>query len=128
MVPQGSVLLNTQVFASLTARINAAQTCAELQAATTEALDSLIAIKAAITAQIALLAPILALLTAPTNPTALITWVGNFITSFLTPYVVPHATYLIQLTDMAAQVTSLVSAITAKEAAFAGCTITIPSY
>lgn len=128
MIAQGSTLLNTAMLNSLTTRVNRAGSCAELQALATEAMESLIAVKGGMTAQLALLAPILALLTAPTSPTEVITWVADFITSFLTPYVVPYATVTAQLAELTTQVATLAAAMESKAAAFESCALTIPAF
>jgi hypothetical protein len=127
VVPQGSVILNTAYFASLTEAINAAGSCAELQVLASQAIASLNANQSAINAQIALLAPMLALLTAPSaSPTAIVTYLETLISAYLTPMLKPAVTYATQLTDLTAQIATMTAAITSKAGAFPSCSITIP--
>jgi hypothetical protein len=127
-VAQGSTIFNTQVIDTITAQVNAAQSCAELQALITSRMDSLIATKLGINDQIALLAPLVSLVTAPTNPAEVLTWITNFITGFLEPYILPYNNYSLQLIQFEAQVTTLVAAMTAKANSFEHCTVTIPVF
>lgn len=126
MQPQGTALLNAAFFASLTAQAQNIETCAELQALATTAMASIQAEKNAIEAQITALAPILALLTAPTSPTAAVTWIANFITGVLTPQYKPYLNYATQLTDLAASIASFTSAIESAAALIPSCTVTVP--
>jgi hypothetical protein len=127
VVPQGSAILNTAYFASLTQAINGAGSCAELQALATEAIASLNANKAAVNAQIADLAPMLALLTAPSaDPTAIVTYLTSLITNFLTPMLKPSITYATQLTQLSTQIATMTAAITSKAGSFPSCSITLP--
>jgi hypothetical protein len=126
-VPQGSTNFNVAYFASLTNRINAALSCAELQSIVDNEFPSIQGVKDSITAQIALIAPILALLTAPAaNPTAIVTWLSTFITSFLTPYVVPYTTMAAQQTALLAQIAAIEAAVTSAQAKFPSCTFPLP--
>ena len=127
MIPQGSEIFNTQQIAALTTQVSAAASCADLQNLATDSIQSLLAYEDAINSQLAELAPMLALLTAPTSPTAVVTWVENYITNLLTPYLKPYVTYGTQLTEIAAQLAALEAAITSKAAEFTSCTITIPT-
>jgi trimeric autotransporter adhesin len=127
MNPQGTAPLNASYFAALTAQINAASSCAELQAITNTLIAGLNAYLATITSQTATLAPVLALLTPPDNPTAVITWVEDYISLYLTPMLAPYATYITQLAELAIQIASLTAAIESAEARFSACTITIPA-
>jgi hypothetical protein len=126
MNPQGSQIIDTTYFTASTAAVNAASTCAELQLIATEALTSLKALEAGVQAQLALLAPMLALLTAPTNPGAVITWIQTFITSYLTPQLVAYTTYTAKLAALVTQMANLTAAITAKAGSIPGCSITLP--
>jgi hypothetical protein len=127
MNPQGTAPLNASYFAALTAQINAASSCAELQAITNTLIAGLNAYLSTITSQTATLAPILALLTPPDNPTAVITWVEDYISLYLTPMLAPYATYVTQLAELTIQIATLTAAIESAEARFNACTITIPA-
>lgn len=125
--PQGSSLLNTSYFQSATNRINAATSCAELQAIVTETFESIQPVKTSISSELAKLQPILAMLSAPTtNPASIVTWIQSFITGFLTPLTQPSITYAAQLTALAAQIAALTAAITASQAKFPGCAVNVP--
>lgn len=126
-IPQGSEIFNTQYFASLIGRVNAAYSCAELQAIVTECMGSIQGVESAIGAQLAAINPILSLLTPPgANPTAIVTWLTTFITAYLTPYVKPTVTLAAQLVQLTAQIAALTAAITSAQSRFANCTISIP--
>lgn len=127
MQPQGTAPTNTEYFTKLTDQISGCTVCSDLQDQVNAAMATLQAYKSSITAQIELLGPILALLEVPTDPIAVVTWVGKFISGFLTPYVVPYTTYVTQLTDLVSQVEGLASAITEAAGKIkGGCSITVP--
>lgn len=127
MLPQGASLLNDSYFAALTARLQGAGSCEDLQALTNEVMASLSGVKDAIDAEVALLTPIVALLSGPAaNPTAIVTWITDFINGFLTPYTAPVLIYGEQLAALATQITALTAAISAKQAEFPSCSITVP--
>ena len=129
MQAQGTGFLNPNYFTSLTNRINAATSCAELQAATNDVIASLSAVKAGVNSELAVITPMLALLSPPAaNPSAIVTWITSFINVFLTPITRPHVTMYEQLVGMSMDITALISAITAKQATFSGCSISIPTY
>ena len=125
MEAQGSQIVNLSYFTNLTASINGASSCAELQALVTQAFSSLAAQEAAIKAELAALQPILALLSPPTLG-SIITWVTSFISLVLTPMIKPTITYAAQLTALAAQISALIAAISAAQAKFPSCSISIP--
>lgn len=128
MIIQGSQVVNTQYMQNLTESINAAGSCAEIQALVTEAFASISAIKAGIALELESLAPILALLSVPSaNPAAIVTWITSFITGFLTPAYKPTITYAAELAALAAQVSSLISAISLASGKFPSCSIGIPA-
>lgn len=120
--------LNTAYFTNLTAQINAASSCAEIQALATIAVDSLNDLTASITAQAAVIAPELALLTVPTNPTAVVAWVSNFITDYLTPQLASYTAYVAQLSALAIEAPAIIAAISAAAASIGSCSITIPTF
>lgn len=126
-VPQGSATLNTAYFDALIARINGFDVCADLQAAVNDATSSIGDVKAAINAEMAKLAPILALLTAPTSLGALITWAQNMINGVLQPIYQPYLTYEAQLIALATEISRLTAAISAAEARITSCSISIPT-
>lgn len=119
-------ILNTQYYTNLVDRINGVNSCQALQDVTTEALQALSEQQAAITEQMAAIQPMLALLNPPTSLNAIISWIGNFITSFITPAVKPYVTYQAQLVALTAQIAQVVDAIQNAKLKFPNCTITPP--
>lgn len=126
MIPQGSEILNLEYYVALNAQMNKARTCAELQALVNEALPSIAATKAAIEAEMAELLPMLALLSVPTDPTAVVTWVSNYISHILTPYLRPYTVYGAQLAALTSQIATLEALINTKASEFVACIIDIP--
>jgi hypothetical protein len=110
---------------ALTAQINAAPSCATLQAAATQAIATLTAQLAGMEAEVAAMLPMLALLDIPDTPAAAVTWISNFITAYLTPQLAPYAKLVLQVTELTAAIASLTAAITSKASSFENCTITI---
>lgn len=128
MLPQGTLPVNLDYFTSLQKRIDGVASCEELQALTAEAFESINASLAGVTAQLALLEPILALLEAPgANLSSLVTWITTFITSFITPYVRPYTIYAAQLAEISTQLAAVADAITSKSIDFPSCSVTIPA-
>ena len=126
MVPQGSTLLNTEYFDNLIETANNIQTCAELQLVANEAMASLGAVKEALNDEIAKLAPILALLTAPgVNLGQVVTWITNFIDGVLRPMYEPYITYEAQLILLTAKIAELTAALNDAAARIPHCTIHI---
>lgn len=121
-------VLNTAYFASVTAEINAATTCAQLQSIVTARLDSILAAQTSATVQLAAIEAMFSgLLTAPAaNPTAIVTWITSLINQYLAPQFVPATTLAAQLTALTTEIATLTSAINSKAAQFTSCTITIP--
>lgn len=126
MQGQGQIPFNKAYFDALSARVNRTTDCSELQALVAEAFASIQAQSDAITAQLAALTPMLALLNVPTSLGAVISWVGNFITSFLQPYLKPQITYAQQLTELAAAIAELTAAIQHAAGNIEFCTVTVP--
>lgn len=126
MQPQGAGPLNAAYFDSLTQQVNQVKTSAELQKLTDGLLPSLEANTSAINAQVAAFAPMLALLTPPTSPTAVVTWATDFITKILTPQLKPAITYATQAPLTLAATANLTAAIASASDRVANATITPP--
>ena len=127
MQPQGTALVNDAYFAEQQAQAAACAVCAELQTQVNEVMATIQAGKNALTAQLALLTPLVALLTPPgANLGSIVTWITSFITDFLTPYLVPFTNYSLQLTALEAKVAGLVTAFNNAAGNIHGCSITIP--
>ncbi len=126
MQPIGTGPINAAYFDALSETLDGCNGCAELQAQVNAVMADLQAYLDGIGIQIALIAPVLALLEVPTNPAQAVTWVQNFITSFLTPYVKPYEIYLTQIIELNNSVVTLIATINEVSARFTNCTITVP--
>ena len=126
-VGSGSVL-NTEYFNNIISQFGAVQNCAVLQAEVDQIWAGLQSQVNDINAQVAVLLPIISLLTAPgLDLGAIVTWITNFISAFLTPYAIPYTNYATQLTALIAQIATLTTAVNDAAARIGGsCTITIP--
>jgi hypothetical protein len=120
--------INSGYFTAVTAEINAATSCVQLQAIVTAKLDSILAAEASATAQLAAITAMFAgLLTVPAaNPTAIVTWITSLINQYLAPQFVPATTLAAQLSALTTEIATLTSAINSKASQFTSCTITIP--
>lgn len=126
MNPQGSGLINLEQYASMKDRINGAGSCSQLQIIASQILTSLNAENAAILSQLEKLAPIAALLEAPTSPEDVITWVSDFINGVLQPLYAPALVYPAQITARTAAILELTNTIAEKAQEFSECSITLP--
>lgn len=127
MQAQGQLPFNKAYFDALSARVNRTTDCSELQDLIAEAFASIQAQSDAITSQLAAITPLLALLNVPNSLGSLISWVGNFITSFLKPYLKPQITYALQLAELAAAIAELKAAIQQAAGNIKFCTVTVPA-
>jgi len=128
MNPQGSLPFNAETFDRLAEQINAVQSCAELQALTDEAMQSANALLSGIGAQMAALQPMMALLTAPgANPAQIVTWITDFISAVLQPYVKPMVVLPVQIAQVTAAIAKLQAAIGTASARIGSCSIEMPS-
>lgn len=118
--------VNTAYFAALTAQVNAASSCAELQVVAASALGSANTALASCSAQLATITPMLALLAVPAaNPTAIVTWISSLISEYLTPQLIPATTLALQVTEMTAAIVTLTAAIESAASKFPGCTVSV---
>ncbi|MCC7632574.1 hypothetical protein [Stenotrophomonas rhizophila] len=128
MNPQGSLPFNAETFERLADQINAVQSCAELQALTDEAMQSANALLAGIGAQMSALQPMLALLSPPgVNPAQIVTWITDFITAFLQPYVKPMLVLPLQIAQITAAIAKLQAAIESASSRIGSCSIEMPT-
>lgn len=119
-------ILNPNYFSNLVLSVNGAGTEAELQALVNTVFTDLSILQSNIDSQIALLAPLLAALTAPTGSFgSIISWANSLIT-VLTQQYKPYLTYPTQLVALASAVATLTTAINAAATA-KGFSITIPT-
>lgn len=126
MNPQGSSIINTSQYESMTERIESVKSCEQLQQVGAEIIASLNAETAAITAQFDKVFPLVALLTAPTSPDAVIDWIKGLIDNLITPLAKPAITYPTQIAARAVAITDLIDAINKKASEFQECSITLP--
>ncbi len=127
MNPQGSSIINTSQYESMTERIESVKSCEQLQQVGAEIIASLNAETAAITAQFDKVFPLVALLTAPTSPDAVIDWIKGLIDNLITPLAKPAITYPTQIAARAVAITDLIDAINKKASEFQECSITLPT-
>jgi len=113
MIPQGTSLVNAAFFTASVDAVNAATSCAALNAASSDAVASLEAEITTVTAQISLLAP---LIVSPTDLPSVLTWIG----SVIAPMVTTHTNCIAQLAELNTRLTTLTAAIAAKSASL-GC-------
>lgn len=124
MIPQGTSLIDTSYFDSLTAQVNGIQgtgACEEVQDIVDAAAASINAELTAIRAQIAKLLPATSLPSA--NLGSIVTWITNFAAPLITAYNNLIATEAAVLSAVA----NLEAAVAAAAARLTSCTITIPS-
>lgn len=127
MNPQGSSIINTSQYESMTERIESVKSCEQLQQVGAEIMASLNAETAAITAQFDKVFPLVALLTAPTSPDAVIDWIKGLIDNLITPLAKPAITYPTQIAARTVAITDLIDAINKKASEFQECSITLPT-
>jgi hypothetical protein len=117
--------LNLEYYQNLTKQVNNVGSCARLQELSTEAMGSLNAQIAGLNEQIAALQPLLALLQPPSaNLGQVISWITNFINTYLAPTIKPYTVELTQLTLITAQIAELQQAISSASVKFPNCHIT----
>lgn len=117
---------STQYITDLTDRINATNSCAELQKITHEVMGPLNTQITALEAQVTALAPFLALVTGPTDLPSVLTWIGNLIAAQIQPQVTAYGKLAGQIAALTTAVTSLTSAINSAASRIGNCTVTIP--
>ena len=127
MNPQGSSIINTSQYESMTKRIESVKSCEQLQQVGADIIASLNAETAAITAQYTKALALIDLLTAPTNPQAVIDWIKGLIDNLIAPLAKPAITYPTQIAARAVAVADLIAAINKKASEFQECSITLPT-
>ena len=127
MNPQGSSIINTSQYESMTERVESVKSCEQLQQVGAEIIASLNAETSAITAQFNKVYPLVALLTAPTSPDAVIDWIKGLIDNLITPLAKPAITYPAQIAARTVAITDLINAINKKASEFQECSITLPT-
>lgn len=126
MIPQGSTIINTQKYDDILAQIESANSCKVLQELTTKALESVKAEQDAIQAQSDKVAPLLDLLEAPTDPSAVIDWIKGLIDNLITPLTLPAINYPLQQAATAVKIAEILDAINKKASTFTDCSIDSP--
>lgn len=105
-------LINTAFFTNLIPSINAAATEEELQALVNKYSADLSQLEGTLTSQLAFMAPLLAVLTPPTDLGELVTWAGKIITVFTNMYK-PFVVMTAQLAALPAEIATLTAAVEA---------------
>lgn len=119
--------VNVEYFEGLQRSIEGCASCEQLQAVVDESFASVSATMESMTAELARLQPLLALLTAPgANPAQIVTWITDYIDGVLRPMLGPALTIPVQLAAITAQMAELPPLITAKMAQFESCSVPIP--
>ena len=112
---------------SMVKQIESVNTCQELQIILDDVTETLNAQKAALAEQLAALAPIQALLTAPgIDPSKIVTWITDFIAAQLAPQYQAYLKTVTELTELTSEITTVVSALSNKISTL-GCDISVPS-
>ena len=99
--------MNTQYFSSIIDQVNACTTCAQLAQVSSQASTQIGQLQADITAQLALLGP---LIIAPTDLPSVLTWINSMINTYLGP----QATLIAQQGILATQLSNILAAVSAK--------------
>lgn len=121
-------ILNLDYFINVKLQFEACETAEELQALVNEVYAQVALLNSTLQAQVDALAPLLSLLTAPTNPAEVITWITNFIGGPLTLMLKPSVVLDLQVTGVLAQVAEMTALILEIQSLkFPTFTITIPS-
>ena len=134
MQQQGTAATNPDFITNLTEQINGISICSELQELSDEVMQEIKFQLSGINLELDKLLPIHALLSPPTDLGSILSWINNLISSVITPLYKPYLTYIQQLTSLASELSTLVSAIEAAAARIGSCsismdvpTITIPT-
>ena len=106
--------------------IDSVATPADLQAVVDKAFNSLSGAKQGIEAELAHIAPLIALLSPPTTLSAIVTWIGSFITGVIEPMVLSQASLNLQRVELTTSVAKLTDAVARAEARVGG-SIKIPT-
>ncbi len=115
--------INPAWFAAALARMQAAESCAELQEHVTQAFGSISQLQGQMSAQLAALQPFLALVKPPTDLPSLLTWVENLITALVGPQAAAFTQLVSQEAALASRIASFTSSVQAIEHE---CSVTLP--
>lgn len=118
--------INTEYYSNVLKQIDEVTSCAQLQATTDIVITSLQKQLDIIAAQIAQIAPIAALLEAPTSPDEVIEWIGGLIEGVIKPLVAPIVTYQSQTAALLLVLGQIINKINEKAADFTNCEIVQP--
>lgn len=110
-------------FNNVKTQISTAGSCEALQAIAADVKNAIAEQEAAIAAQIAKLAPMLALLSVPTNPGQLLTWAANVIEHLITPIVAPYYLLTADLVQLTAELAAVLAAIEDALPKFPSCSV-----
>jgi hypothetical protein len=116
-------LINTEYYANVLKQIDEVTSCTQLQATTNQVIADIQKQIEVITAQIEKIAPIAALLEAPTSPDEVIEWISGLIEGVIKPLVAPIVTYQSQTAALVITLGQVINKINEKAADFNNCEI-----
>lgn len=119
-------LINTEYYAQVIKQIDDVTSCSQLQAATNQVVTDIQKQIDVITAQVEKIAPLAALLEAPTSPDDVIEWIKGLIDGVIKPLVEPALTYESQLAALVLQLGQIINKINEKKNDFDNCEIVQP--
>jgi hypothetical protein len=124
---QGTQIVNTALFDSLIAKINAAKNAVDLTRYVDQVMEPVHAQLSYVQAEIDRLAPFLALLNPPTtDPIKIVEWITKLIGLNIQPQVQAYYSYVSQIALLTAKVTQLEAAIRSAEQKFEGLSLPLP--
>lgn len=124
---QGTSPINTAMFDSLIAKINAAKNAVDLTRYVNQAMAPVNAQVSYVQAEIDRLAPFLALLDPPgADPLKIVEWITKLIGVNIQPQVQAYYTYVQMIAQLTAKVAQLEAAIRSAERKFEGLSIPLP--
>ena len=118
--------INTEYYANVLKQIDEVTSCAHLQATADIVINDIKKQIDVITAQIAQIAPIAALLEAPTSPDDVVEWIKGLVDSVIKPLVAPIVTYQSQSAALVLTLGQIISKIAEKKNDFDNCEIVQP--
>jgi len=119
--------INQEYFDNVNKSIEGCKSCKELQEVIDKQSPAINDLQNSINAQLAILAPMLALESLPAaNPTAIVTWISSFITLVILPQIKPNITYATQLAEISNQINNLTNSINVAKLKFPNCNIDNP--
>lgn len=117
--------INVDYILTLKEQVSKCTSCAELQEASAKIVKALQEQLQGMLDQMAVLEPILALLSPPSIDD-IVTWVADFIKAVLEPMIKPYYEYQLQLVELTAAITEIADLIQGLSSKFPNCEIVPP--